>query len=56
MTGYTSVKVPKILSVKAQPILEREGYRSFSEFVLDSTRRRLEEIKKRTTITQESQS
>lgn len=39
-----SLKVPKVLSEKARPIWEREGYRSFSEFVSDAARRRLEQL------------
>ena len=43
-TEYTSIKIPKTLSVKIKKIIEREGFRSVSEFVLDSTRRRIDEI------------
>ena len=42
-TEYTSVKVPKVLAERINEIVNREGFRSVSEFVLDSTRRRLEE-------------
>lgn len=52
MSNFFSLKVPKVLSDRAQPILEREGYRSFSEFVLDSARRRLDQIKEQNTRTQ----
>lgn len=39
-----SLKVPKVLAEKAKPIWQREGFRSFSEFVSDSARRRLEQL------------
>lgn len=39
-----SLKVPKVLSEKAKPIWQREGFRSFSEFVSDAARRRLEHL------------
>ena len=43
-TEYTSVKVPKILAEKIMNKTKNEGYRSVSEFVLESTRRRLEDF------------
>ena len=44
-TEYTSVKVPKILANKISSVAIKNGvYRSVSEFVLDSARRRLEDI------------
>lgn len=43
-TEYTSVKVPKVLAEKIINKTKDEGYRSVSEFVLESTRRRLEEF------------
>ena len=39
-----SLKVPKVLSEKARPIWKEQGYRSFSEFVSDAARRRLEQL------------
>lgn len=46
-TEYTSVKVPKILAEKISNTAIRNGvYRSVSEFILDSARRRLEDIEK----------
>lgn len=44
-SGYTSVKVPKILAEKIQTVAIEEGYRSVSEFILDASRRRLEALK-----------
>ncbi|MCV0372754.1 MAG: ribbon-helix-helix domain-containing protein [Nitrosarchaeum sp.] len=43
-TEYTSVKVPKVLAEKIMNKTKDQGYRSVSEFVLESTRRRLEEF------------
>ena len=45
-TEYTSVKVPKVLAERINEIANREGYRSVSEFILESARRRLEEYKR----------
>ena len=44
MTEYTSVKVPKNLADKISnsKIFNENGYRSVSEFILDSARRRIE--------------
>ena len=42
-TEYTSVKIPKVLAEKIKLTVVNKGeYRSVSEFVLDSIRRRLE--------------
>lgn len=42
---YTSVKVPRALANKIMEIAVKDGvYRSVSEFILDSARRRLEDI------------
>lgn len=38
---YTSVKVPKRLSERIQSICEEWGYRSITEFVIESARLRL---------------
>lgn len=43
---YTSVKVPKILAEKISDVAIKHGiYRSVSEFMLDSARRRLDDLK-----------
>jgi Arc/MetJ-type ribon-helix-helix transcriptional regulator len=44
---YTSVKVPKVLAEKISNVAIKNGiYRSVSEFMLDSARRRLDDMKK----------
>jgi metal-responsive CopG/Arc/MetJ family transcriptional regulator len=43
-TEYTSVKIPKVLADRINQVAGQMGYRSVSEFVLDSTRRRLEQL------------
>ena len=44
MTDYTSVKVPKTLADKItnSAIYKEWGFRSVSEFMIDSARRRIE--------------
>ena len=44
MTDYTSIKVPKVFAEKItnSKIYKEYGYRSVSEFMIDSTRRRIE--------------
>ena len=49
MTFYRSVKLPDDLIEEIRKIITENkelGYRSHSEFIIDATRRRLEEIKK----------
>ncbi len=49
MTKYRTVKLPNNLIESVIKLLEEHedlGYRSHSEFIIDATRRRLEEIKK----------
>ena len=46
-SGYTSVKVPKKLSEKIRLVVDEEGYRSVSEFMLEASRRRLDDFKKK---------
>ena len=41
----TSVKVPKVLAEKVRIVSEKEGYRSVTEFILESVRLRLREFK-----------
>ena len=41
---YTSVKIPKVLAERIKKVCEPLGYRSVSEFILDATRRRLEQF------------
>jgi len=41
---YFSLKIPKVISERAKPIWKKEGFRSFSEFVSDAARRRLEKL------------
>lgn len=44
---YTSVKVPKVLADKINKVAIKDGiYRSVYEFVLDSARRRLDDLRK----------
>jgi len=44
---YTSVKVPKVLADKIREVAIAEGvYRTVSEFVIDSARRRLDDLDK----------
>ena len=38
---YATVKVPRRLVIKAKPFLEENGYRSFSEFVMQAIRESL---------------
>lgn len=45
MTEYTSVKLPKAIAQRVNKAIEEQGYRSMSDFVIDSTRRRLEELR-----------
>ena len=43
---YTSVKVPKVLAERISDMAIKHGiYRSVSEFILDSARRRLDDLK-----------
>ena len=46
--AYTKVAIPKDLAVKIRSLIENSnlGYRSVQEFVIDATRRRLEELDK----------
>ena len=49
MTIYRTVKLPNNLIESIKKIIQEHedlGYRSHSEFIIDATRRRLEEIKK----------
>lgn len=46
MTQYTSIKIPRNLSLMVQAVIEKNGYRSVSEFVLEATRVRLREVMK----------
>jgi metal-responsive CopG/Arc/MetJ family transcriptional regulator len=49
MTKYRTVKLPNNLIESVKQLLEEHedlGYRSHSEFIIEATRRRLEEIKK----------
>lgn len=41
---YTSVKIPKILSEKITKILDKNGYRSVSEFIMEAIREHLKGI------------
>ncbi|MFX1399406.1 MAG: ribbon-helix-helix domain-containing protein [Promethearchaeota archaeon] len=48
MTQYRTVKLPEDLLNGVRDFIEENndlGYRSASEFVIDATRRRLEELK-----------
>lgn len=42
--GYTSIKIPKVLSEKILSIADTFGYRSVSEFVMEATREHLKRI------------
>ena len=44
---YTSVPLPKVLADRIRAIAAENGYRSVSEFVLESTRTHLEEVENR---------
>lgn len=49
MTNYRTVKVPEELVKNVRRFIEENkklGYRSASEFVIDATRRRLEDLAK----------
>jgi len=49
MTNYRSVKIPNELIEDILKIIENHkelGYRTHSEFIIEATRKRLEEIKK----------
>ncbi|MHA1436785.1 MAG: hypothetical protein ACTSPD_04360 [Promethearchaeota archaeon] len=49
MTKYRSVKIPEELIEEILKIIREHkelGYRTHSEFVIESTRKRLEEIKR----------
>lgn len=49
MTTYRSVKVPDDLVETIKKFIKENndlGYRSHAEFIIDATRRRLEELKK----------
>ena len=42
--NFSSIKIPKVLLWRATPILLENGYRSFSDLVIDATRRRLDVV------------
>ena len=42
--GYTSVKVPRALANRIKEVPPEKGYRNVSEFVLDWTRRGLDQV------------
>jgi metal-responsive CopG/Arc/MetJ family transcriptional regulator len=44
---YSTVKIPYALTQRIEQLLEIEGYRTVSEFVIEHTRRALEEKEKR---------
>jgi len=49
MTVYRTVRLPNELVEEIQIVIKEHkelGYRSHSEFIIEATRRRLEEIKK----------
>ena len=49
MTNYRTVKVPEKLFLSIREYIEEHkelGYRTIAEFVIESTRRRFDEIKK----------
>jgi metal-responsive CopG/Arc/MetJ family transcriptional regulator len=41
---YTSIPLPKILAERVKQAGPKEGYRTVTEFVIDATRRRLDEL------------
>lgn len=41
---YTTVSIPLALMSRIDQILEKEGYRNRSDFILESIRRRLDEL------------
>jgi hypothetical protein len=43
-TEYTAVKIPVVLAEKINSKLDEFGYRSLTEFVIDSARRRLDQL------------
>ena len=43
---YAKVSIPRDMVERARRVLARHGYRSVSEFVIDSVRRRLEELER----------
>lgn len=48
MSDYTSVQVPKFLTKKIKKLfVESKEYRSVSEFVIESTRVRIEKLESR---------
>ena len=44
---YATVKIPYALSVRIEKLLEVEGYRTVSEFVVEATRLKLEHYERR---------
>jgi metal-responsive CopG/Arc/MetJ family transcriptional regulator len=44
--GYRTISIPENLAKKIEKYLDEYGYRNLSEFVIDSARRRLEEIER----------
>jgi metal-responsive CopG/Arc/MetJ family transcriptional regulator len=43
--NYTTVSIPLALMKRIDQLLEKEGYRNRSDFILESIRRRLDELK-----------
>jgi metal-responsive CopG/Arc/MetJ family transcriptional regulator len=43
---YKTVSIPETLSEKIEPHLEELGYRTLSEFVIDTARRKLEQLER----------
>jgi metal-responsive CopG/Arc/MetJ family transcriptional regulator len=43
--NYTTVSIPLALMKRIDQIIEKEGYRNRSDFILESIRRRLDELR-----------